>query len=122
MSEVDSISGVPGDYTVKIKINPRYVNENCTACNACSEACPVERSCDFNFGLNKSKAIYLPFEQAFPLKYVIDRKSCPKDCHAPCLNACKYNAIDFNMQPETVEVKVTSIVVATGWKPYDASK
>jgi len=122
MSEVDSISGVPGDYTVKIKINPRYVNENCTACNACSEACPVERSCDFNFGLNKSKAIYLPFEQAFPLKYVIDRKSCPKDCPAPCLNACKYNAIDFNMQPETVEVKVTSIVVATGWKPYDASK
>jgi len=72
--------------------------------------------------LNKSKAIYLPFEQAFPLKYVIDRKSCPKDCPAPCLNACKYNAIDFNMQPETVEVKVTSIVVATGWKPYDASK
>jgi len=122
MSEVDSISGVPGDYTVKIKINPRYVNENCTACNACSEACPVERKCDFNFGLNKSKAIYLPFEQAFPLKYVIDRKSCPKDCPAPCLNACKYNAIDFNMQPETVEVKVTSIVVATGWKPYDASK
>jgi len=122
MSEVDSISGVPGDYTVKIKINPRYVNENCTACNACSEACPVERKCDFNFGLNKSKAIYLPFEHAFPLKYVIDRKSCPKDCPAPCLNACKYNAIDFNMQPETVEVKVTSIVVATGWKPYDASK
>ncbi len=120
MAEVESISGSPGDYTVKIKLNPRYVNENCTACNACAEACPVERDNDFNFGLNKIKAIYLPFEQAFPLRYVLDRGACPKDCPAPCVEACKYNAIDLNMQANTIEVKVDSIVVATGWKPYDA--
>lgn len=122
MAEVESISGNPGDYTVKIKLNPRYVNENCTACNACTEACPVEKDSDFNFGLNKTKAIYLPFEQSFPLRYVVDRTACPKDCPAPCVEACKYNAIDLNMQPETIEVKVDSIVVATGWKPYDATK
>jgi len=122
MGEVTSISGGPGDYTVQIKINPRYVNENCTACNACAEACPQERDSEFNFGLNKTKAIYLPFEQAFPLRYVLDRKACPKDCPAPCVDACNYNAIDLNMQSETVEVKVNSIIVATGWKPYDAAK
>jgi len=122
MAEVESISGNPGDYTVKIKLNPRYVNENCTACNACAEVCPVEKDSDFNFGLNKTKAIYLPFEQSFPLRYVVDRTACPKDCPAPCVEACKYNAIDLNMQPETIEVKVDSIVVATGWKPYDATK
>lgn len=122
MAEVESISGSPGDFTVKIKLNPRYVNENCTACNACAEACPVERDDDFNFGLNKTKAIYLPFEQAFPLRYVVDRGACPKDCPAPCVEACKYNAIDLNMQANTIEVKVDSIVVATGWKPYDAGK
>lgn len=122
MAEVESISGTPGDYTVKIKLNPRYVNENCTGCNACTEACPVEKDSDFNFGLNKTKAIYLPFEQAFPLRYVVDRNACPKDCPAPCVEACKYNAIDLNMQPETLEIKVESIVVATGWKPYDATK
>lgn len=122
MAQVESISGGPGDYTVNIKINPRYVNENCTACNACAEACPVERDNEFNFGLNKTKAIYLPFDQAFPLRYVVDRNACPKDCPAPCVSACKYNAIDLNMQPETVSVKVNSIIVATGWKPYDASK
>jgi len=122
MAEVESISGEPGNYKVKIKINPRYVNENCTACNACAEACPVERSSDFNFGLNKTKAIYLPFEQAFPQRYVIDRTICPKDCPAPCVSACKYNAIDLNAQPDSIEVNVDSIVIATGWKPYDASK
>jgi len=121
-AEVESISGAPGDYAVKIKLNPRYVNENCTACNACTEACPVERDNDFNFGLNKTKAIYLPFEQAFPLRYVVDRNKCPKDCPAPCVDACKYNAIDLNMQPETIEVNVNAVIVATGWKPYDASK
>jgi quinone-modifying oxidoreductase subunit QmoA len=122
MAEVESISGTPGDYTVKIKLNPRYVNENCTACNACTEACPVETDNDFNFGLNKTKAIYLPFEQAFPLRYVVDRKTCPKDCPAPCVDACKYNAIDLNMQAETINLNVNSIIVATGWKPYDAQK
>ncbi len=98
------------------------MNENCTACNACAEVCPKERVSDFNFGLNKTKAIYLPFEQAFPLRYVLDRNSCPQDCPAPCVEACKYNAIELNMQAETIEEKVDSIVVATGWKPYDASK
>ncbi len=122
MAEVQSVSGGPGDYTVNIKVNPRYVNSNCTACNACYEACPVEIDSEFNFGLNKTKVIHLPFEQSFPLRYVVDRKSCPKDCPAPCTEACKYNAIDFNMQSETIEVKVDSIIIATGWKPYDASK
>ncbi|WP_297212416.1 MULTISPECIES: CoB--CoM heterodisulfide reductase iron-sulfur subunit A family protein [Thermodesulfovibrio] len=122
MAQVESITGGPGEYNVRIKINPRYVNENCTACNACAEVCPKERESDFNFGLNKTKAIYLPFEQAFPLRYVLDRNSCPQDCPAPCVEACKYNAIDLNMQAETIEEKVDSIVVATGWKPYDASK
>lgn len=122
MTQVESISGGPGEYTVKVKTNPRYVNENCVACNACAEVCPAERENDFNFGLNKSKAIFLPFEQAFPLRYVLDRQACPKDCPAPCVEACKYNAIDLNMQAETIELKVDSIVIATGWKPYDASK
>ncbi len=122
MAQVESISGGPGDYTVNIKINPRYVNSNCTACNACYEACPVEIDSEFNFGLNKTKVIHLPFEQSFPLRYVVDRKSCPKDCPAPCIEACKYNAIDFNLQSETIEIKVDSIILATGWKPYDASK
>ncbi|GAI38347.1 unnamed protein product, partial [marine sediment metagenome] len=97
LSEVENISGKEGDYEVTIKLAPRLVNNNCTACGKCVEVCPVERANDFNFGLDKTKAIYLPHLMAFPMKYVIDRDSClGKDC-AECAAACPYSAIDLEM-------------------------
>jgi quinone-modifying oxidoreductase subunit QmoA len=122
MAEVQSISGGPGDYTVTIRLNPRYVNDKCVGCHACAEACPAERPDEFNFGMNSSKAAFLPFNQAFPQKYVIDDKSCQGGCAKACQDACKYNAIDFTMKAETVTVKADAVVVATGWNPYDAKK
>lgn len=122
MAEVESVSGGPGDYTVTVKLNPRYVNDNCVACNACAEACPAERPNEYNFGMDTTKAAYLPFNQAFPQKYVIDGAYCKGDCGKACEAACKYNAIDLGMKPETMNIKVNSIVTATGWNPYDANK
>lgn len=122
MAEVQSITGGPGDYKVSVQLKPRYVNDNCVACNACAEACPAERPDDFNFGLNMSKAAFLPFSQAFPQKYVIDAKHCGGDCQKACYDACKYNAIDLTMKPEAITLNVSSVVVATGWNPYDAKK
>lgn len=119
MAEVTGISGSEGDFEVTVSIRPRYVNDKCTGCNACNEACPKERSNDFNFGLDKSKAAYLPFNQAFPFKYVIDKSVCSGDCGQACKDACKYDAIDLDMQTETKTFKVGSIVTATGWSPYD---
>lgn len=122
MAEVENIAGGPGDYTVTVKLNPRYVNDNCVACNACAEACPAQRPNELNFGMDTTKAAYLPFNQAFPLKYVIDTANCKGDCGKACKDACKYNAIDLDMKAETRTFKVNSIVVATGWNPYDANK
>lgn len=122
MAEVEGITGGPGDYTVTIKLAPRFVNDNCVACNACAEACPSERPNEFNFGLDKSKAAYLPFNQAFPMKYVIDDKYCTGGCGKACADACTYNAIDLAMKAETITVKASSVIVATGWNPYDANK
>lgn len=122
MAEVENISGGPGNYNVAVKVSPRYVNDNCVACNACSEACPAQRPNEYNFGMDKTKAAYLPFNQAFPQKYVIDSKYCKGDCGKACKDACKYNAIDLDMKPETINLNVGSIVVATGWNPYDANK
>ncbi|WP_456431888.1 FAD-dependent oxidoreductase [Thermosulfuriphilus sp.] len=122
MAEVKSISGGGGNYNVSLSIAPRMVNDNCTACGACVEACPVERESDFDFGLGKTKAIYLPYPMAFPLYYVIDKAACKgKDC-GKCIEACNYQAIDLDMGPQSVDLTVDSIIVATGWKPYDATK
>jgi quinone-modifying oxidoreductase subunit QmoA len=122
LAEVEKISGSEGDFDVTIKLNPRFVNENCTACGACVEACPVERPNDFNFGMDKTKAIYLSHDFAFPLRYVIDEKYCKKSECAKCVEACTYNAIDLNMKTQSLSLKVGSIIFATGWNPYDATK
>ena len=122
MAEVEKVSGSEGNFDVTIKIKPRFVNDKCTGCNKCAEACEIERSNDFDFGMSKTKAAYLPHNQAFPLKYVIDEKTCKGASCAKCVDACKYDAIHLDMKPETVNVKVGAVVMATGWNPYDATK
>jgi len=122
MAEVTQISGTTGDFEVTVKVNPRYVNDRCVACNACAEACSEWRVNDFNHGLDKTKAAYIPFDMAFPQKFVIDSSSCTGGCGQKCLEACKYEAIDLNMKPETHKFKVGAIILASGWEPYDIGK
>ena len=121
-AEVEKISGEAGSLDVTVKVSPRYVNEKCTGCNKCVEVCPVERDNEFNYGLDKTKAIYLPHEAAFPFRYVIDKSACKGSECNKCVEACKYDAIDLDMQEKTVAVKAGAVVSATGWKPYDAKK
>ncbi len=121
-AEVEKILGHEGSYDVAIKINPRFVNDRCVGCNACNEVCPVEIPNEFNFGMDKTKAIYITHHQAFPFKYVIDGKNCKGPSCAKCVEACKYNAIDLNMKHEIVNINVSSIILATGWDLYDVSK
>jgi quinone-modifying oxidoreductase subunit QmoA len=122
LAEVEDIKGEEGKFDVTVKLNPRYVNDRCVGCDACAQACPSYKDNEFNFGMDKSKAAYLPFEQAFPFQYVIDSKHCSRDCMKACLEACKYNAIDLDMKPEKINLKVGAVVLATGWNPYDMSK
>ena len=122
MAEVRSISGRAGNFDVSVTLHPRYVNDRCTSCNACVPVCPAERPNAFNFGLGKTKAIYLAHEMAFPMKYAIDAAACGLTECARCVEACVYDAIDLTMQPRTLELKAGAIVVATGWDPYDATR
>ncbi|WP_038056351.1 CoB--CoM heterodisulfide reductase iron-sulfur subunit A family protein [Thermodesulfobacterium hydrogeniphilum] len=122
MAEVMEISGEPGNYKVKVKIRPRYVNDNCTACGECEKVCEGERVSDFDFGLRKTKAIYLPYPMAFPMKYVLDKDALAPGDLERIMAACKYNAIDPDMKEEIKEFEVGAIIWATGWKPYDATK
>ena len=122
LAEVEAISGGEGNYEVTIKVNPRYVNENCTACGECAEVCTTEIQNEFNYGMDKTKAVYLPHPMAFPMRYVIAPEIIGTDEAKKCLEACKYNAIDLEMKEEIIKVKVGAIVIATGWEPYDAAK
>ncbi len=122
LAEVESVSGAPGNYDVTIKLSPRFVNENCTCCGACEDACATEIANDFNFGMNKQKAAYLPNNMAFPARYVISPQIKGTEDAKKCMEACQYNAIDFDMAPKTMNINVGAIVWATGWEPYDATK
>ncbi|NQT35651.1 CoB--CoM heterodisulfide reductase iron-sulfur subunit A family protein [bacterium] len=116
------IDGDAGNFTATISIEPRYVNENCTACGDCEKACTVEVSDRFNFGVSKVKAIHLVNELAYPYRYFIEKDAVADPAMKDIADSCEYKAIDLEMQPETVEVKAKSIIWATGWQPYDAAK
>jgi len=122
LAEVQSISGGPGNYNVTVKISPRYVNEKCTCCGECEKVCMTKLPDEFNFDMGTMKGAYLPYEMAFPMRYVISPKIIGTDDAKRAVEACKYDAIDLNMQPQTVNLNVGAIIWATGWKPYDASK
>lgn len=121
-TEVEKITGSPGNYDVILKETPRYVNSNCTCCGKCAEACDVEIPNEFNLGMDKTKAAYLPHEMAFPQRYVLHPSIIGTNTAQKCKEACTYNAIDLDMKPNTYTIKVGSIVWATGWNPYDAKK
>jgi quinone-modifying oxidoreductase subunit QmoA len=122
MTEVENISGGPGNFDITLKETPRYVNSNCTCCGKCAEACDVEISNEFNFGMNMRKAAYLPYEMAFPQRYVLDPAIIGTGSAQKCKDSCEYDAIDLDMKPKTFNIKAASVVWATGWNPYDAKK
>lgn len=122
MAEVQDISGEEGNFTVTVKIRPRYVNQKCTACGDCESATEIEIPNEFNLGIDKTKAAFLPYENAMPMKYVIDAAACKNGDLKNLPAACKYEAIDLDMQEETITLHVGAVVLATGWRPYDATK
>ena len=122
MTEVIAVSGRRGDYRVTLKVRPRYVNENCTACGKCAEAVTSEIPDVFNYGLAKTKAAYLPHLMAYPQRYVIDPSIVGGFDGERAKAACPVHAVDLGMTEETLEFSVGAIIWATGWRPFDANK
>ena len=125
MAEVTEVQGEAGDYSATIKISPRYVNENCTGCGDCSRAVEAEFDNEFNYGLggmSRRKGAYLPHKMAHPQRYVLDPRIIGTEDADKAKAACKVNAIDLEMQEETLTFRAGAIVWATGWRPYDANK
>ncbi|HHS14485.1 MAG TPA: CoB--CoM heterodisulfide reductase iron-sulfur subunit A family protein [bacterium] len=130
-AEVEKVEGFIGNYKATIRLKPRYVDmDQCTGCGLCAEECRLKDRIDseFDSGMGKRSAVYVPFPQAVPLKYTVDEEHClfltrGKCGKEPaCQAVCPTHAIDFSQKEKKVEVDVGTIVVATGFEPFDASR
>jgi heterodisulfide reductase subunit A-like polyferredoxin len=125
-SELIECNGEPGDFKVKVLKHARYIDEDkCTGCGACTEKCPKKVPSEFDMGMTTRKAIFIPFPQAVPLKYTIDKDNCiyfEKGKCRLCEKNCTRGAVNFEQKDEEIELDVGSIIVATGYDLLHPSK
>jgi len=120
-SEVLKVEGEGGDFNVSIVRKPRFVDpKRCTLCEACIKVCPAEVEREFGGGLEKRKAIYLPFPQAIPHSLVIDPKTCTR-C-GECVKVCSPGAINLDMKEEEEKIQVGAILLGFGFEPFIAQR
>jgi heterodisulfide reductase subunit A len=123
-SEVLSLEGEPGRFQLTLKKKARAVDpERCVACNICAEKCPQKVFDPFNLNLNQRKAIYIPYPQAVPLVYTIDKEHCTyftKGKCRICEKVCKNKAVIFDQADEIVTLDTGALILAGGFEPFDA--
>ena len=117
-ADVLSVEGFVGNFRVKVRKNPQFViAERCTGCGECKDVCPIEYPNEWDMNLGVRKAISIPFDQAVPLVYSINRDYCI-ECFK-CVDACgTRKAINFEQKPEEIELEVGAIIVTTGCDIY----
>lgn len=122
LSQIEEVQGELGNFTVKIKKSPRFVDEDkCIACGLCAQKCPKRVDDEYNMGLNKRKAAYIKYGQTVPLKYAIDPDNCiflNRGKCGICADICPTGAINYDMKTEYIDVNVGAIILAPGFKPY----
>jgi heterodisulfide reductase subunit A len=130
-SEIVDVQGYIGNFEVTVRHKPRFVDpDRCTSCNKCAAACVLagQIADEFQMGLSKRAAIYRPFPEALPATYTVDPAHClmlqEGQCQdgPPCALACPEAAVDFGQREREETLKVGSIVVATGYDPFNPER
>ncbi len=126
-SEIIEVNGKPGDFNVKVLKKARKVNvKTCIGCGTCAEKCPAQAPSEFDAGTCMRKAIYIPFPQAVPNKYLVDAENCiylNNGKGKACVKACPVpGCIDLDEQDSVVTINVGNIIIATGYKLFDAGR
>ena len=119
-TEVVSVEGRAGDFTVHLRQRPQYVNpERCINCGKCAEVCPIEIENPFHEGLAKRKLIDKDTGRLIPDSYYLWEKAeyC-ETCHK-CEPVCPTQAVNLSAQPKEWEVQVGAIVLSTGYRLFD---
>ncbi|MGD2072331.1 MAG: CoB--CoM heterodisulfide reductase iron-sulfur subunit A family protein [Candidatus Thorarchaeota archaeon] len=118
-ADIVNVEGAPGDFTVTVRLRPRYVNaEKCTGCGVCAQYCPVEAVNEYEGNLASRGAIYVDYPQAVPLVFTIDRDVCI-GCGL-CEKLCQAEAIEYDQEERTETIKSGAIILAAGFDEFDA--
>lgn len=109
-SNVQRVERADGSFGLRVLRQPERVHPGrCTRCNVCIDVCPAG-------------AIAAP---QFGSAVVIDERRClvflGEPCSA-CVDACSENAFQFNAEPAELSIEARSIVVASGFKPFDPTE
>jgi len=125
-TQIANVEGHVGNFQIKVHKEPRFIDETtCTGCAVCVEKCPARAPNEYFAGMGNRKAIYIPFPQAIPRKAIIDADNClyfQKNICRVCEKVCPSGAINFEQKPETINLNVGAIIVATGFEEYDPSE
>ncbi|MCU0728270.1 MAG: FAD-dependent oxidoreductase, partial [Planctomycetes bacterium] len=122
LATVTEVAGRPGNYHVRIRLAPRYVTGVRPLPEGLAESLASERPDDVNLGMSRTKALYRPHPFAWPAVPVLDRAALSEADAARIRAECPKEALDLDMTEREIEVDAGAIIVATGWRPYDAAR
>lgn len=118
LAEVVSVSGEAGNYEVTVKLRPKHTPPSSVDLSGLAESLSQDVDNEFEFGLAKRKPLYMSAPFAYPHRYVLDTDNLTEEDRGKLSQS---EHVDLNEQDKTITLQVGSIVVATGWRPYDAS-
>jgi len=97
-------------YTAILEHEPTFIDRTkCTGCQACIGACP--ENCIAKPKLALSPAVPV-------IDYLLCRRNVGKKC-SECEQICPVGAIKMGQEKSESKIDVDSVVIATGYEPYD---
>ncbi len=119
---VEELAGTAGNFKARIRVKPRYVTGAYSLDDSFTAQLSATRPNDFNYGMDRTTALYQPHDMAYPTDYVLDRAVLSASDEAKLAEILPAGAVDLDMAEQHLEVKIGAVIVATGWQPYDATK
>ena len=116
---VSAVNGSAGNYTVSVHIAPRHTAPSSADLGLLASSLSGETPNEFDFGMDTRKPLYQSAPFAFPARYVLDKANLSKEDQ---IRIAGSPFINLNEEARDIDINVGSIVLATGWQPYDVTR